>query len=193
MDEGTSERVVGAMEEIEKGEAGHSNREQQQEQVTAFTTRAELGRYASKLQLSRIPLAELKPGSLLPDTYVGGKVISIFSAHLTQGSVVILLQDDPQSDKYAQCVVSGDVTRLLPCATQLGISEVYVHGVRVEATTAECSQELEVELRVNGEEGNIWIVNRYVNNCAFIGKGLCIQVCPYRGAYIIFLSWALLE
>ena len=163
MDEAAIDKgAVNVVDEIEREEAKRENSEQlQRPQVAAFTTKGQLGSFARKLQLTRIPLAELRPGTLLTDAYVGGKVISIFSAHLTQGSVVLLLQDDPRSEKYAQCVMSGDVTRLLPCSTQLGISEVYVHGGRVGHTTVECSQELEVELLVSGEEGKVWIVNRY--------------------------------
>lgn len=129
-------------------------------QVMAFTTRGELGQYASKLQLARTPLAELKPDTSLSDTYAGGKVLSIFSAELTQGNVVALLQDDPRSDKYVQCVLSGDVTRLLPRSGQLDGSEVYVHGGRVQPTTAESSQEMDLEIRVEGDREKIWIVNR---------------------------------
>ena len=133
----------------------------EQLQVMAFTTRGELGQFASKLQLTRTPLAELKPDSSLGDTYAGGKVLSIFSAELTQGSVVVLLQDNPRSAKYVQCVLSGDVTRLLPRSGQLGSSEVYVHGGRVQPITAESSQEMDLEIRVEGEHERIWIVNRY--------------------------------
>ena len=156
-----------AVESMEEGEGKEEEEEEdgkepspKQPQVMAFETRGELGQYASRLQLSRTPLSELVADTSLADTYAGGRVISIFSAELTQGSVVILLQDDPRSDKYVQCVVSGDVTRLLPRSAQLGASEVYVHRATVCQSTAECSQEMDVEIRVEAENEKIWIVNR---------------------------------
>ena len=134
-----------------------------QEQVTAFKTRGELEEYANSLQLKRTPLADLKSETSLTNTYAGGKVITAFSGELTQGRVVILLQDNPRSERYLQCVMSGDVTRLLPHSAQLGMSEVYIHGAWVGKTMAESSQEMEMEIRVEGEEEKVWIVNRYID------------------------------
>jgi hypothetical protein len=157
-------------EEEEEGEQATDSTsaplQQQQPQVMAFTTRAELGRHASELQLVRTKLSDLVPRTNFADSYAGGKVVSTYSGQLTQGSVVVLLQDDPRSERYAECVISGDVTRLLPRSAELGCGELYVHGagVRVGAAVADCSQEMEVQISVDGEDGKIWIVNRLVNH-----------------------------
>lgn len=166
------EEAAEPMVEENEGEQSNESRspapqqEQQQPQVMAFATRGELGRYASELQLMRTQLADLTPTTSLGDSYAGGKVVSTYSGQLTQGSVVVLLQDDPSSERYAQCVISGDVTRLLPRSAELGSGELYVHGAGVRlgpaALESECSQEMEVEIVVDGEEGHIWIVNRFV-------------------------------
>ena len=176
MDEGEDEE----RNEGEKIEAGNDGAKSATvafpEQVMAFKTRGELGQYASRLQLARAPLAELKPQPSLSDAYAGGEVVGIFSGELTQGSVVLLLQDEPRSNKYVQCVISGDVTRLLPTSAQLGVSEVYLHRVRVVQTTAECSQEMELEIRVEGEEEKVWIVNRCV----------CVWWNPLFGTSLVY-------
>ena len=149
-------------EEEEEGGQGRESRSQAcpQPQVMAFTTRSELGRYASELQLARIKLSDLAPSTNLNDYYAGGKVVSTYSAQLTQGNVVVLLQDDPSTERYVQCAISGDVTRLLPHSAELGCSELYVYGAGVSLAASECSQEMDVEITVDGEMGNIWIVNR---------------------------------
>lgn len=162
MEEGQQENVEERKEKKTKPQSEDGSNTEFQNQVTAFRTRGELGQYASKQNLVRTPLADLKPNSTLSDTYAGGKVITAFSGELTQGRVVLLLQDNPRSNRYIQCVVTGDVTRLLPHSAQLGMSEVYVHGALVGQTMAESSQEMEMEIRVDGEEGKIWIVNRYI-------------------------------
>ena len=145
---------------LETGEP--SARDVFQKQVAAFKTKQELEQFAHTIRLTRTALADLKPDTALTDIYAGGKVIGMFSGDLTQGRVVILLQDDPHSDRYLQCVLDGDITRLLPNSTLLGMSEVYLHGGWVGKTMAESSQEMEFELRVDGEEGKVWIVNRFV-------------------------------
>ena len=153
-------------EEEEEDEAAEPTEERGGEgelpQVMAFSTRGELGRRASELQLTRTPLADLAPGASLADAYAGGRIVSTYSGQLTQGSVVILLQDD--ACRYVQCVMSGDVTRLLPHSAQLSAGELYVHGAgaRVGRASSEFSQEGEVEIVVEGEEGKIWIVSKYV-------------------------------
>lgn len=162
MEEGQQENVKGRKEKKTTLQNEDGSSTAFQNQVTAFRTRGELGQYASKLNLVRTPLADLKLNTTLSDTYAGGKVITAFSGELTQGRVVLLLQDNPRSNRYIQCVVTGDVTRLLPHSAQLGMSEVYIHGASVGQTMAESSQEMEMEIRVDGEEEKIWIINRYV-------------------------------
>lgn len=162
MEEGQEENMEESKEEKTEPQNEDESSNEIQNQVTAFQTRRELEQYASKLQLVRTPLADLEPNTTLTDSYTGGKVITVFSRELTQGRVVLLLQDNPRSNRYIQCVVTGDVTRLLPRSAQLGMSEVYIHGVLVGQTVAESSQEMEVEITVDGEDGKIWIVNRYI-------------------------------
>ena len=146
----------------ESGEAMEVATEKEEQQVMAFATRGELGRHASALQLTRTPLTDLKPGLTFEETYAGGRVLGTYSGQLTQGSVVLLLQDDSRSGRYVQCVLNGDVTRLLPRSAELGAGELYVQGAgaRVGQVAPECSQESEVEIVVEGEDGRVWIVNR---------------------------------
>ena len=146
----------------ETGEPPGSARDVFQKQVAAFKTKQELEQFTHTVRLTRTALADLKPDTALTNIYAGGKVIGMFSGDLTQGRVVILLQDDPHSDRYLQCLLDGDITRLLPNSTLLGMSEVYLHGGWVGKTIAESSQEMELELRVESEEGKVWIVNRFV-------------------------------
>ena len=146
----------------ETGEPPGSARDVFQKQVAAFKTKQELEQFTHTVRLTRTALADLKPDTALTNIYAGGKVIGMFSGDLTQGRVVILLQDDPHSDRYLQCLLDGDITRLLPSSTLLGMSEVYLHGGWVGKTIAESSQEMELELRVESEEGKVWIVNRFV-------------------------------
>ena len=138
----------------------------QEAQVMAFASRSELGRYASSLQLMRIPLCDLEVGCVLTDTYAGGRVRGTYSGQLTQGSLAFLLQDDSRSSGYVQCVVSGDLTRLLPRSAELSSGELFVTGAgaRVGPSAPECSQESEVEIAVEGDDGKIWIVNRCVGS-----------------------------
>ena len=159
---GSSPKDVDSPPNPEIGEPSGSARDVFQKQVAAFKTKQELEQFTHTVRLTRTALADLKPDTALTNIYAGGKVIGMFSGDLTQGRVVILLQDDPHSDRYLQCLLDGDITRLLPSSTLLGMSEVYLHGGWVGKTIAESSQEMEFELRVESEEGKVWIVNRFV-------------------------------
>ena len=129
-------------------------------QVAAFSTREEMERLAQHLRVKRIPLSDLTVDTLLTESYTGGKVVGVFSGELTQGQVVVLLQDNAESGRYMQCVFEGDVTRLLPNSARLGLSELYVHMARVTPSVVESSQDMELGLNVEWEEEKVWIVSR---------------------------------
>ena len=131
-----------------------------QRQVLAFATREEMEEMAHHLWLTHTPLSSLQLDTTLERSYTGGKVTATYSAHLTQGQVVLLLQDDPQSQKQLQCVFEGDVTRLLPASGRLMESEVYLHRVVVSPSAVEYSQDMELGLSVEGDEARVWVVSR---------------------------------
>ena len=131
-----------------------------QRQVMAFATRKEMEEMARHHRLTHTPFSSLQLDTTLEQSYTGGKVAATYAAQLTQGQVVLLLQDDPQSQKLLQCVLEGDVTQLLPASGRLMQSEVYLHRATVSPSAVEYSQDMELGLTVEGDKAKVWIVSR---------------------------------